>query len=86
MEVLKVREIIQEFAMKIFKTPPQITGIKKLDEGWEVTIEVLEEEDYARRYAKDELVGIYNIQLDSDLQLLVYERKGFRERGTSKLH
>ena len=82
MEILEIKKVIKNFTDQLLNNPTRIVGMNKLDKGWKVTVEVLEDTEYARRYAQNEVIGIYTIKLDNDLEIISYERERFREKGT----
>lgn len=77
----KVKEVVFDFAEEVVEKPIRIIGIEQEQEGWLVTVEVPEETDYARKFALDEQIGIYEIELDHDLEVLAFERESIRSRG-----
>lgn len=71
----------QEFT-KLGKTPADgVTGLSKTEEGWSVTLEALE-----RKAIPDtmDVLGLYEIRLDNEGNLLGLDRKRLRKRGETK--
>jgi hypothetical protein len=60
------------------KSNDGVTGISKKDDGWTVSMEVLE-----RKGIPDtmDILGLYEIVLNNDGDLLSLERKNLRKRG-----
>lgn len=58
-----------------------VTGLSKTEEGWVVSLEALE-----RKAIPDimDILGCYEIRLDSEGNLLGFERKKLRKRGETK--
>jgi hypothetical protein len=55
-----------------------VAGIKKEDEEWLVTIELLEKEGIPDRM---DILGEYEVRMDTAGDMVRYERKGLRKRG-----
>lgn len=49
--------------------------------GWLVVVEAVEESDYMRRFGRGEMLGIYEVKVDSNLNVISYRRKELRERS-----
>jgi len=58
-----------------------IIGLSRTEEGWVVLLEVLE-----RRAIPDtmDVLGLYEVRLDSEGNLLGFDRKKLRKRGETK--
>jgi hypothetical protein len=73
-----VRRAQEDFA-RLSKIPVHgIIGLSKVDEGWVVSLEALE-----RRGIPDtmDVLGLYEVRLDSEGNLLSFDRKRLRKRG-----
>jgi hypothetical protein len=55
-----------------------VVGIQKEGDGWTATIEMLEKAGIPDRM---DILGTYEVKLDSTGDLLTYDRKGLRKRG-----
>ncbi|MCF8001562.1 MAG: gas vesicle protein [Halanaerobiales bacterium] len=82
MKIKEIKDKILDFADEILGESVRIVGVNNIEAGWGVTVEAIEEKQYARKYARDELIGIYKIKLDQKLEVTGWERSGFRKRGT----
>jgi len=58
-----------------------IIGLSRTEEGWVVSLEALE-----RRAIPDtmDVLGLYEVRLDSEGNLLGFDRKKLRKRGETK--
>ncbi|MEN6383025.1 MAG: gas vesicle protein GvpO [Rectinema sp.] len=58
-----------------------IIGLTKSDEGWKVTLEGLE-----RKSIPDtmDVLGLYEVRLDSDANIVSFERRKLRKRGDTE--
>ncbi len=76
-----VKKAQDEFA-RLSKLPVNaIIGLAKGEEGWVVSLEALE-----RKAIPDtmDVLGLYEVRLDSDGNLLGFARKKLRKRGETK--
>lgn len=82
---MNANEIIkraQEEFTRLGKTPDNgVTGVSKTEEGWAVLLEALE-----RKAIPDtmDVLGLYELRLDSEGNLLGFDRKKLRKRGETK--
>ena len=60
------------------RSPESVLGLRKDDDGWKVTIELVE---LSRVPNSTDLLGTYVVTLDDDGQLVGYERVGRYQRG-----
>jgi hypothetical protein len=81
----KIMEEIIEKVSSLFSTLYQrdskVIGIIQESEGWRVRVEIIEEDEYMQKRAKKDLLGIYEIYINKDLEILSYERIELKERG-----
>jgi len=78
-EIIKKAE--EEFA-KLSKLPVNaVIGLARTEEGWAVSLEALE-----RKAIPDtmDVLGLYDVHLDSEGTLLGFERKRLRKRGETQ--
>ncbi len=71
----------EEFA-RLSKLPVNaVIGLSKKEEGWVVSLEALE-----RKAIPDtmDVLGLYEVRLDSEGNLLGFERKKLRKRGETE--
>jgi hypothetical protein len=72
----------QEEFVRLGKTPANgITGLSKTEEGWAILLEALE-----RKAIPDtmDVLGLYELRLDNEGNLLSLDRKKLRKRGETK--
>ena len=76
-----IKKAREEF-VGLGKTPANgITGLSKTEEGWTILLEALE-----RKAIPDtmDVLGLYEVRLDSEGTLLGFERKRLRKRGETQ--
>jgi hypothetical protein len=61
------------------KDPESVSGIEPLDDGWLVTVEVIEDR---RVPSSTDVLATYQIELDPDGELLAYRRTRRYSRGS----
>ena len=73
-----VEKAQQEFVRLGKKPADGVTGLSKTEEGWSVLLEALE-----RKAIPDtmDVLGLYELRLDNEGNLLGLERKKLRKRG-----
>jgi hypothetical protein len=82
---MNANEIIkraQEEFTRIGKTPSNgVTGVSKTEDGWAVLLEALE-----RKAIPDtmDVLGLYELRLDNEGNLLGFDRRKLRKRGETK--
>jgi len=72
----------QEEFTRLGKTPANgVTGLTKAEEGWVVLLEAIE-----RKAIPDamDVLGLYELRLDNNGDLLGLDRKRLRKRGETK--
>ncbi|WP_092472210.1 gas vesicle protein GvpO [Desulfotruncus arcticus] len=80
MNIIEVVATVENFFNDVIKKPGVVIGVLRDTDIYKVQIEVPEEVEYMRRRAKDDLLAIYEVVVDSDLEILSFERKHLRER------
>jgi len=76
-----IKKAQEDFA-RLSKIPVDgVIGLSKTDEGWVVSLEGLE-----RRAIPDtmDVLGLYEVRLDNEGNLLGFDRKKLRKRGETK--
>ena len=76
-----IKKAREEF-VRLGKTPANgITGLSKTEEGWTILLEALE-----RKAIPDtmDVLGLYELRLDNEGNLLGLDRKKLRKRGETK--
>jgi len=76
-----IKKVQEEFT-RLSKIPVDgITALSRTEEGWVVTLEALE-----RRAIPDtmDVLGLYEVRVDKEGNLLGFERKKLRKRGETK--
>lgn len=80
MEILNVIKSVKQFFNHYIQPIHKITKIEPCDQGWHISVEVIEENEYMIENAKDQLLGEYDVNLDCDLNVTDFKRVGLRSR------
>jgi hypothetical protein len=77
----RIRKAQEDFTRLSRMPLSGVTGLAKTDEGWVVSLEALE-----RRAIPDtmDVLGLYEVRLDNEGNLLGFERKKLRKRGETE--
>lgn len=86
MNITDIMKTVSSFFEEHIAPPHKITAVEPRKgedsaDGWTVTIEVYEERDYMKKYAKDEMLGVYVVTLNSDAEIESYSRQSTRYRS-----
>lgn len=81
MTIVDVLVVVKRFFTEQVAVPYKIPSVKLQDDGWEATVEVIEEKEYMISHAKDELIGVYKVHLNNDLEIVSFNRVELRERS-----
>lgn len=80
--LIKVIQVVEKFFSETLGRSGKIIGITPDSQLWKVKIEVPEEVEYMRKKALDDLMAIYEVAVDNDLQIVSFERTALRERDS----
>jgi len=69
------------FFEAVLEKKARVIEVSKTGDGWLVVVEAVEESDYMRRFGRGEMLGIYEVKVDLNLNVISYRRKELRERS-----
>lgn len=81
MRFMKILDKINNFFNDNIAPPHKIISVKKNEEGWRALVEIVEEKDYMKKYAQDEMIGLYEVFLDQDHEVTGFSRLSLRYRS-----
>ncbi|SDJ97621.1 gas vesicle protein GvpO [Sediminibacillus albus] len=81
MKIEQVKKAVEDFFTEHINPPFKITSILQEENGWKLEVEVIEEKEYMKRYAKDHLIGEYEVKVDEAMEVVSYQRKSLRPRS-----
>lgn len=83
MEIKQIIGNVTEFFNEFVAPVHKITSIEASDDnGWKLTVEVIEEKEYMKKYAKDEMLGVYDVLLNEEKEITSYKRRDIRFRSS----
>ncbi len=82
-KIMKIMDTVTQFFNEHIATPHKIISVAKQseEEGWRITLEVIEERDYMKKYAQDEMVGLYEVYIDEEMEITGFSRLSLRYRS-----
>jgi dimeric dUTPase (all-alpha-NTP-PPase superfamily) len=81
MEIVKVLQAVKSFFQEYLQPIHKITSIEIAEDYWEVFVEVIEESEYMKSHAKDQILGVYQVQINANLEITSFKRINLRPRG-----
>lgn len=80
MDIRQLVNDVKTFFQSILQKEANVIGVRQRENGWIVQVETIEDSDYQRRRALDDVVGLYEVEVSGNLEILGYKRIGLRER------
>lgn len=82
MEIKKIIGNATDFFNEYVAPVHKITSVEESENNsWKLTVEVIEEKEYMKKYAKDEMIGVYEVYLNQDKEVTAYKRQDIRYRS-----
>ena len=82
---MMVMDEITDFFKEHIAPPHKIISVKKHTEneteGWRGLVEVIEEKEYMKKYANDQMIGLYEVFLDEEGDVTGFSRISLRYRS-----
>lgn len=87
MEIKKIMGNTADFFNEHVAPIHKITSVEDVamgedEKGWKLTVEVIEEKEYMKKYAKDEMIGVYDVYLNQDIEITSFKRRDIRYRSS----
>lgn len=80
MSIQKLVMEVKTFFENVLEKPAHIIGVEQREGGWIVMVETVEESDYMRKRALDDIVGVYEVMVNENMEIVSYKRTSLRER------
>lgn len=80
MDIKQLVNDVKIFFQSVLEKEAHVIGVKPWEKGWLVQVETIEDSDYQRRRALDDIVGVYEVEVSVSLEILGYKRISLRER------
>ena len=80
MRAAQATRTVAAFFESVLGKTPRVIALESDPQGWRALAEVVEDSDYLRRLGRSDMMGVYEVHVDHDLEVVSYSRKGLRER------
>lgn len=80
MAIVKVVSSVSSFFAETLGKNGRVVEVKPAEEGWNSIFESIEEAEYMRKIAHDDMVAVYEVQVDKNYEVIGYSRKSIRPR------
>jgi len=77
----QVINLTEKFFQELFPNNAKIINILPNNEGWELIAEVVTDDEYTRKRARNDLISVFKVQVNKSLEVVSYVREEIRERG-----
>ncbi|MBC8231041.1 gas vesicle protein [bacterium] len=81
MSVSKAVEAVLHFFQDTLSKQGRVIEVTPADDGWTALIETVEEGEYMKSIARDDLIAIYEVTVNQNFEVTGYSRKSMRERS-----
>lgn len=81
MKVEEVYMTVSDFFLSFLDKKGKIIGISQKDDQWEILVQTPEDAEYTSKYAKKDLIAIYKVIVDNNMEILSYNKTKVIERG-----
>ncbi|MCA0151398.1 MULTISPECIES: gas vesicle protein GvpO [Bacillaceae] len=82
MVIKEIMNSVTDFFNEHVAPVHKITSVELTeDEGWKLQVEVIEEKEYMKKYAKDEMLGTYDVILNKEKEVTSFKRRDIRYRS-----
>lgn len=76
MVIDRVKDAAAAFSQQALGKAAYVMGVSKSGDCWKAMIEVVEEKGFI-----DDVLGVYEITIDGDMNVVSYQRRGLRRRS-----
>ncbi len=80
MGIVKLVELVSQFFQTTLHKPANVIGVTRMENGWWVEVETIEDSEYLRKRGQDDILALYQVEVHENGEILGYQRKGLRER------
>lgn len=82
---VEVTQAAVKFFQEVMGKAGRVIAVEPDGEGQRVLVEVVEESEYVRRLGKSEILGVYEVHMDRNLNVTSYSRIGLRDRAAGQM-
>lgn len=77
----QIIEATEKFFGELFPHSAEVVSIIPTNEGWEVLVEVVTDDEYTKKRARNDLISVFKVSVNNKAEILSYIREEIRERG-----
>jgi len=81
MNLKNLTQTVKNFMFELFGKDADIIAVVPGEKGWQVTVEILMDEEYTMKRGRCDLLYVFELTVDPNLNILSYARIRIRERG-----
>lgn len=81
MYMKEIAQIVKDFLFEVFGKDSEVIAAIPNEGGWQVTAEILMDEEYTIKRGRSDLLYVFDVLLDESCNVMSYQRSGIRERG-----
>ena len=85
MKIVEVIQLVTRFFNEYLNKEGVVIGLEVMDTGWRVEIEIAEEVEYMRKRGRDDLLAIYEVVVNKEIEISGFKRISFRERDSADM-
>lgn len=72
---------MKKFFEQVYENPVDVVGAIPINEGWELTLETLDDVEYTKKRIRNDLIAVFKVLVNSQGEIISYTREEIRERG-----
>ncbi|MHB1651523.1 MAG: hypothetical protein ACYCVD_03480 [Desulfitobacteriaceae bacterium] len=80
---MSIKELVGEvkaFFEDVLERPAHVIGVERRGNDWLIKVETVEDSEYMRKRALDDVVGLYEVVANEKMEIVSYKRLGLRQR------
>lgn len=81
MNITSAIQLVRDFFQNNLCKEANVIGVIRSQDTWSVEVETVEDSEYLRRRAQDDIMAVYEVEVDNSGQIVKYQRKGLRSRS-----
>lgn len=71
---------VKVFFENVLERPAHVISVERQENGWVVRVETVEDSEYMRKRALDDVVGLYEVVANEKMEIVSYKRLALRQR------
>jgi len=75
---------VNKFFEEILHKQAQVIRVEPRENGWLIQVETVEDSEYMRRRALDDIMALYEVEMNEACEITSYRRISLRERDVIK--